>query len=382
MNHIERVSLFSAQTRTDTNFRSYAEPRYAFLDRAAGAPWQRIRETLDSWFARLPVAAQREIRVRFSSDDDLHHLGAFWELWVHEAHRRLGWNVTVHVGTEPGERRQDFEVERDGERFWIEATVVAGDSLVKRPDQKRHAQLCDLINTVRAPGHFVGLEVLSHGPKTPRRKQVVGPIERWLGESAPAPTLCLEFDGWKIKLKAITANRPHGEDHRVLGIQTQGTGRADDLSPLRRKIRNKAGRYGETDRPYLLAILALGDTVDDIDIGDALLGTSAVVLDPHSDNIREIRKRDGAWFGPRGPQNTRLSGVLIARGLVPHGIATTLPILLRNPWAAHPLDDDFPWHTIRWNDAGDPQISAARIDASALFDFPDGWPEAAGGSDG
>jgi GNAT superfamily N-acetyltransferase len=121
-------TLFSARTRADERPRAHQEPAYAFLDRAAGARWARVRGELDGWFARLPAAARADLRNRFAQAAELDHAGAFWELWVHEAHRRRGFEVTVNIGTEAGERRQDFVLARGRERCWLEATVVGGGS--------------------------------------------------------------------------------------------------------------------------------------------------------------------------------------------------------------------------------------------------------------
>jgi hypothetical protein len=168
-------SLFSARERADASPRAHGEPSYAFLDRAAGARWERVRAAFDEWFLRLPESARRDLRNRFALTTELDHLGAFWELWLHEAHRRLGFDVTVHVGVDAGERRQDFLVSRGcAERFWLEATVVGGDSPLTFTERKLHEALCDLIEAVPAPPELsLGLQVLRYGSCTPGRRRVV-----------------------------------------------------------------------------------------------------------------------------------------------------------------------------------------------------------------
>jgi hypothetical protein len=345
-------SLFSARERTDDRPRAHGEPSYAFLDRAAGARWQRVRETLDAWYARLPEPARRDLRNRFALTTELDHLGAFWELWVHEAHRRLGFDVTVHVGTDAGERRQDFLVARAGaERFWLEATVVGGDSPLSFTERKLDEALCDLIETVQAPRFSLGLEVVRYGACTPGRRRVVPRIERWLREldpdalrarqaaGAPAPTRSIEFDGWRIELEAIAdaGEAESGARRRLLARRAAAcsAGAVNDIRPLRRKIKKKAARYGQPDRPYLLAVLALGEHVGERDVEHALLGIPG-------------RPQDHAvWHGPAGPCNTRLSGVLVARGLQPARRPAAPPRLWHNPWAVHSLAVELPWRVAR-----------------------------------
>ncbi len=325
-----------------------------------------MRRTLDCWFLALPEVARRDLRNRFVLTSELDHMGALWELWVHAAHRRRGFDVTVHIGTDAGERRQDFVVARGGERCWVEATVVGGDSPLSFTERKLDAALCDVIDSVSAPRFSLGLAVARYGSCTPGRRRVVPRIERWLGELDPealcarqaagaaAPIRQLEFDDWRIELEAIARDtRPPEVDRRLLGPRAacaDGAARVNDVRPLRRKIKKKASRYGELDRPYLLALLALGDHVQERDVAHALLG-------------RPDRGVDHAvWRGPGGPCNRRLSGVLVARGLSHANLAGATPKLWRNPWAVHALASDLPWREV--HGAASPARPAAQLAAA------------------
>jgi len=330
--------------RTDGRPRAHQEPAYAFLDRAAGARWERVRRELDGWFARLPAAARADLRNRFAQAAELDHAGAFWELWVHEAHRRRGFDVMVNIGREAGERRQDFALARGRERCWLEATVVGGDSPLSFTERRLDEQLRDILATVRAPRFSLALEVVRYGTCSPGRRRIVPPLERWLG-ALDSRELCarsavrrLVFDGFAFDVEAIALPqelaRPCGCAQlvpRAAGAVTRG-GPVDDVRPLRRKIKKKAARYGDLDKPYVLAVLALGGAVRERDVEQALLGCS---------------ERDHAvWHGPGGACNTRLSGVLVARGLRstdPFAAASATPALWLNPWASRPLGLALPW---------------------------------------
>jgi hypothetical protein len=277
-------TLFSVRDRTDATPRAHQEPAYAFLDRAAGARWERVRGELDGWFTRLPAAAQTDLRNRFAQDAELDHAGAFWELWVHEAHRRRGFEVTVNIGTEAGERRQDFALARGRERCWLEATVVGGDSPLTFTERRLDEQLQDIVATVRAPRFSLALEVVAYGACSPGRRRVVPPLERWLGALDPrelrAPAVKrLAFDDWVVDVEAIALGareaRPCGRAQLVPRGAGAGGASVNDVRPLRRKIKKKAARYGALDRPYLLAVLALGDRVQERDVERALLGGGA-----------------------------------------------------------------------------------------------------------
>jgi hypothetical protein len=341
--------------RTDETPRAHQEPAYAFLDRAAGARWARVRDALDAWFARLPAAARSDLRNRFAQDGALDHAGAFWELWVHEAHRRRGYEIAVNIGLEAGARRQDFVLARGRERCWLEATVVGGDSPLSFTERRLDEQLRDIVATVRAPRFSLALEVVRYGACSPGRRRVVPPLERWLGAldvrelrarrvaGAPPAVRRLGFDDWTIDVEAIPLpGSPHacGRAALVLRAAGAGGGAVDDVRPLRRKIKKKAARYGALDRPYLLAVLALGDGVRECDVERALLGGAPVT----STSPGRAGRDHAVWLGPGGPCNTRLSGVLVARGLRstdPH--APVAPLLWENPWALRPLGLALPW---------------------------------------
>lgn len=353
---LDPPTLFSVRDRTDERPRAHQEPAYAFLDRAAGARWQRARDTLDGWYAQLPRAARADVRNRFAQHAELDHAGAFWELWVHEAFRRQGFDVTVNIGVEAGARRQDFVLVREHDRCWLEATVVGGDSPLSFTERRLDEQLRDIVETVRAPRFSLALDVVRYGACSPGRRRVVPPLERWLGSlhvrelrarcaaGAPAPVRRLAFDDWCVDVEAIPlddAAQPSGRA-RLVARDARRAGAAaavDDVRPLRRKIKKKAARYGALDRPYLLAVLALGDRVQERDVEHALLGA-----DPRSGRDHAV------WRGPDGPRNTRLSGVLVARGLSsadPAPAGSAVPSLWRNPWALRPLGRAIalPWRT-------------------------------------
>jgi hypothetical protein len=329
--------------RTDVSPRAHQEPDYAFLDRAAGVRWERTRAQLDGWFARLPAAARADLRNRFAQDAELDHAGAFWELWVHEAHRRRGFDVTVNIGTDAGERRQDFVLARGRERCWLEATVVGGDSPLSFTERRLDEQLRDVVATVRAPRFSLALDVVRYGACSPGRRRIVPPLERWLGSLDPrelraraTPVQRLAFDDWIVDVEAIALSGAEARPCGCARLVPRATGARgapmNDVRPLRRKIKKKAARYGALDEPYLLAVLALGDAVQERDVEHALLGAS---------------QRDHAvWHGPGGPCNTRLSGVLVARSLRstdPFAASAALPGLWVNPWASRPLGLALPW---------------------------------------
>ncbi|UCC40693.1 MAG: hypothetical protein JSV96_04405 [Candidatus Aminicenantes bacterium] len=92
-------------------------------------------------------------------------------------------------------------------------------------------------------------------------------------------------------------------------------------------------------------------------------------------NHKLTRAPNGAFRGPQGPQNTRVSGVIICSDLLWGNITKINPVLWHNPWATLPYDQDlwpFPQHV--------PNSDKTRIEpkpgenVADFFGLPADWP--------
>jgi hypothetical protein len=74
------AALFDTFERTDAS-PSEDEDSFAFLNRAAGPYWARVRTLADAWFAAFPADQAADLRQRFRGRDWSEHIGAWWELY-------------------------------------------------------------------------------------------------------------------------------------------------------------------------------------------------------------------------------------------------------------------------------------------------------------
>jgi hypothetical protein len=401
------TSLFSTEVRSPEATLHHSASEYERLDRASGPVADRVRGLMDDWFLRLPDTAQRGIRERFTSPDRGTHLGAFWEMYVHEAARCNQFDTDFDVGREdPGRRRPDFLLAPRGDpaaSFYVEATVVLGDDAVAVPERTRVQQLYDVIERVVNRNFLLHIDLRAVGPNTPGRRLVADWIDRWLDTLDPdqevaavaggRPPAAVVFDqeGWRVEIQA-TAYQPDlrgRADLGVIGSRTEGWGtspagvegprRIDDSTPLAKGLRSKAGHHYELDdRPFLVAVLCGGTFVEDRDIAEALLGPAEYQVEPCGEEAIGEYTPGGLWLAGGGPRNTSVSGIIAAKNLTPSAVSVVEPCLWTNPWAARPFEAELlPWRRLQILNDGQIVEHPAKQSAADLFGINQGWPAVA-----
>src|SRR5580704_9389241 len=88
--------IFSMLLRTDASPKLYSESGYAHMNRRAGQDYDRIRNEIERWAARLPDSAYADVQGRLRSGDDNDFDSAFFELYVHELLVKSGHTVVPH----------------------------------------------------------------------------------------------------------------------------------------------------------------------------------------------------------------------------------------------------------------------------------------------
>ncbi len=130
--------------------------------------------------------------------------------------------------------------------------------------------------------------------------------------------------------------------------------------PIRDAVKTKGNRYGELQHPLLVAINVDALSVDRIDEMQGLYGQEEYVfsVDHLSAPPQMRRKPNGAWFGQKGRQYTRVSGAWIFVTLNPWNIVSRKNTVYFNPWASKPLPTLFDsvhhakveGEQMKWND--------------------------------
>lgn len=357
--------LFDERLRDDLAYKRSSETTYAFLDRTAQPELAWPRGPLNEWFARWPADDREELRARFMAKDAASFTGALWELYLHEVHARLGFDIerdpdVPHRATHP-----DFLMRRGDSSFYLEATV-AGPSTSARSLQRREDALVESINQAHHPDFRLRIRGVSVGPTTPSRRAVVAVVLSWLStldvEAERAKTrgaleqpVHLEVGGSHIL--ACPWPAPPGEPWApTIPMVITRTGRGGIVNEppmLLDDLKDKASKFGRLDAPYVIALLAERDFTTEHDLEQTLYGPEvvhvAVTPDGPIGDAELGRVPRGFWQHDTQLRATRVSAVLSAIHLTPWSLRTVEPQLWLNPWAERPLADELPWATVSAN---------------------------------
>jgi hypothetical protein len=337
--------LFHTGERTNLAPAKASDLDHSYVDNSARPAFAIIRELLESWYADYPDVGKDDLAKRFHTSTLSTYSGAFFELYCHALLRAHGYRVELHPETATG-RCPDFLVCDDsGPIFYLEATVA----LPATEDQataSRDDQLNDCINSMQLPNLFLGRAVRRYGEKQLSCKKLKDFLYRTVEEFARDETSLssdeiFEYrsDDWEIDFRFFPCSTPSGdaESHRPLGVSSGPVSYPQPHVGLLKSLRKKAGKYGVVDLPFLVAVNCLHEHTENEDIAMALLGSNL-----------------SFWLGPVGPQNTRISGVVVADHIMPWTVGSHRAQLWLNPFASHKLPvDALQLPRYSWNELGE-----------------------------
>jgi len=354
------MNLFDKINREYTGPALYAEPRFEYLNRSAREESGRIRNLLERWFKNYPTSEDKsDLRGRFRSKDNRQHLGAFFELYLHELLLELGFDIEIHPQIRSTAEKPDFKVsKKKKELFYLEATLAApSDATVSI--QSIENQVYDVIDRMRSLDFFIGLQVHGSPKSPPAGRKIREFLEDKLDKLDPNEITKRykkndfeinwkwKHEDWQITFFPIPKLPEYrGEtDIRPIGSIMQGMHRVIPHKKIRKAIKDKACKYAEFDLPYIIAINITVDPflTDDSDIMNALFGDQQDIVSYLRGKVisqQAKRKPNGAWYGRNGPQYQGVSTAFTIINLTSWRIARARPMIWHNPWANYPLDPD------------------------------------------
>lgn len=332
---------------------------YTWLLRSTGEQATEARRRLETWFRGFPEDTNDkwELFRRFSNDDELQHVGAFWELYCCSLLQRHGFDVEVHPeAREEKSTHPDFRASRGGDAVLdLECRLLRGPMLDVAEQARMRDFMAALQKRVTSPRFWVHVHYSVRGRNAPSVKKIAGGIQGRLDQAGADPPVDFELtsNGWHFDIHAYSKNGAEVEDDRAIaGSDWTDAGTAPGfVASIKDKLgEKKAGRYGIEKVPYVIALNSR-TIIDDEWVEYALYGGLTVIP-----NIG-LRKREKDGFF--STENTHVSGVLWVHDLMPTNTDEKKPVLWHNPNAKNPIaSEDWPGPQVCYSPDQDAVVSA------------------------
>lgn len=345
------MPVFDVIERTEALPANHVISRSDYLNESGRQAAQDVRDVVEDMFQRYPAAHADEMRRRLRSRDDTLHQSAFFELALHDLLLRQGFTIEEVEPVLANGRAPDFLVASpQGDRFYLEATLASGQPAATAGAERRMREALQAIDEVQSPDFFLSL----HPRGTPNRPVATARLRRDvqrfvnglnyaavvadLADGRPWPTFQREEHGAVFRIEAVPKNRPGARNARAIGVRMMPAMQVQPQEAIKSAVLGKAGRYGNPDLPFVIAVNSLEEFARADDAEDALLGSQAVVINAGGQD-RRVRNPDGVWHQPNGPAHRRVSAVLSTERLTAWSLGQRRARLIFNPWARRPLAD-------------------------------------------
>lgn len=164
--------VFDDIARADAKPSRYGEGRFKFLNRSASAYFGYVRDLIEEWFSHVPPEHQGSLRGALRTDD-LQSASAFWELYLHEAYRRSGFEIEIHPEIPNRSSRPDFCLARDDVRFYLEAVSV-GRATQAVAEDHRLDQVLHALSELKVEDFWLDLSAYTVGPRSLKARKLRG----------------------------------------------------------------------------------------------------------------------------------------------------------------------------------------------------------------
>lgn len=312
----------------------YSMREFEYLNTSADSDAKACRAMLEDWFNAFPVQGKSDIRGRIRSNDKRQFQSSFFELFLFQLLTRLGCKLVLHPTITASSKKPDFLVtSSNGEKFYLEATVVTDltDNEEKRDARKN--KVYDAINKINSPNFYINILSID-GPNTsPSGKKIKLFLTEKLSELShqnckKLPKWEYHSDEWKIVFTPIPKGpETRGKsDIRPIG-SLSSVKWATTKESIRKSLDDKANKYKIIEHPYIVAINVLGVANLREAVMDALFGEECFCLQSN----KMTRTYDGFWIKKGKSINTNVNGILAFGRLSHWGILEGFLAFFLNP---------------------------------------------------
>ncbi|MGL1921662.1 MAG: hypothetical protein OCD03_11620 [Hyphomicrobiales bacterium] len=386
-------NIFDIFDRTDENHLNGIESLYHFYNRCAWQSMENVRQLIQECLNNYPNSEQNELIKRLQSNDDTQFKSACFELLIHQILILDGCTLTPHPELPNGNfKKPDFLVKApEGDEYYLEARLIKDLRETSEQALNRKNEVLNILNRRPHRDYMIWLDENGEPNSQPSAKNLIKTIHDWLDKqdrgkvleayenmSKDIPLLEIELDGWYLKIKPIPVKeKARGNIRSFIGTKGTGVAVLNVANALRKGIRKKSSRYGEFDKPYLIAINAIDVMhIHRIDEMNALFGSEQVNAVETAAGIEHSfgRADDGVFYLKYKPSHTRISGIWIFRKLMAPDIVKTDHTIYFHPFSEKPLPKSLSKYPhVKLDDDGK-FISKGGLSLQNIWDLSNNWP--------
>ena len=345
------VELFEDKERVNIEYAKNHHNTYTFYDESDLREMSGVRNILNKWFANYPSSEQIELKRRFKTEFD----SAFYELFLHELFLKQGYKLHVHPILPNTTKRPDFLVSKGDFEFYLEAKVATDISNEEQSIKNKCNTVYDGLNKINSPNFWLmpEEEIIFKSNRQPGLKKAIKDIEKQLGlfdvdevtrafddsEYLYLPKIMYEDSDLKMLFSIVPkpSNKRNELNSRPIASKPIFSFLGGSEESIKSAIKEKVSRYGNVDKPYIIAINSLSiKGTDNHDVYNALFGYGNLPLNQNM-NRKAIKENDGMFIGFNGWQNTRVSAVLITT-VFTSNLNNAKHWLVKHPMAKNEID--------------------------------------------
>jgi len=321
--------LFELRDRSYMGPANLNENTYDYFCRSGRNSISIVRQTLNNWFLNYPEDEKNELKKRFKKS----YSSAFFELFIFELFRKQGFEIVIHPELVDSSKKPDFLIKKDRLEIYVEAKEARDKTREEEALERRINHFYDSFNTINSPKFFIYVKkILFKSNRQPQTKILIRDLENKIASSEPnkileqikesgfdnESTLKYEDDDIFIIISLIpkSSKAQFKEGLRPIAMYPMVTEIGGSEGSIRNAFIKKAKKFKNLSKPYIICINAIGIKGDtEFDIENAIWGSLMLTwsTDPNNPNEHLTRKNDGFFYGNKGPQYRKVSGVLVTQ---------------------------------------------------------------------
>ena len=298
-----------------------------------------LREQVLSWLSEIQEPHRMQWERRLHSNDDRSFYPVVLELFLHHSFKKRSWNIAIEPELSGTRNRPDFVLARDDSRVIVEAKVLL-DAESEAQQDMRLMKLADEVG--RKIGCTVGIHPLRPLPPSFPSKRIAEEVEQKAQGCEPVREFVIsgehQLQPYELDVRVLELD---GDEPAPAGVGiVMGQAVLSTTGPrLRAAIREKAGKYGPLDTPFVIAVWpAVMDYTSEPHDLEALLGDRGLEIDPRTEEVKLRYSRNGIFLELKEKRHrwAHVSAVIVCQP----GVTEAVPVVHHNPNAKRPLGNE------------------------------------------